>query len=330
MRKVFLSDSNDHILPEVIAVIKRGVFITESYLPRDIQLITVLSLLLKDPSKGRLAQVYTGEGKSLIMAMLAVILSLKGKKVDIVTSSKVLAIRDSHEKTNFYSLFGLSVGHNCSNSKVCYNSDIVYGDTLNYEGDILSDEYLKLNTRRKRPFHLVIIDEVDNLFIDNRLSRTELSTKTPGMSALTPVLQIIWIIVNNFYIYQESRNVLSDKLAILYLTRHQVVINQFIDTNIPKYLINYVKNNLKIWFNNSVKARYNYHIDAQYVIRHGRIHPVDYNSTGVLQMKTIWSDGLHQFIEMKENLIVTNMNLTTNFISNASFFRRYGVKWITG
>lgn len=330
-RRVNIDESS---LPEVLAVIKQAVSRSEGFLPRDVQMFSVLSLLSKNAGSGRLAQIYTGEGKSTTISMLAVVQVLKGHKVDIVTSSEVLAARDAEEKSKFYSLFGMTVSDNCDNSrswaKDCYEKDVVYGDTLNFEADILCDEYKRYGTRCSRPFNTVIVDEVDNMLIDEKLRMTLLSTPTPGMSALTPILEAIWHVVRftlaaaASYASKKSLNIDPKAVVQLHLKDDMEKIKEFALSTAPQYLKDYAASQITNWCYNAVHALFSHRENEHYVVQDGDIVPVDYLRTGVLQKNMHWGEGLHQFLQMKHDLNVTQINLTTNFLSNVSYFRRYG------
>jgi tetratricopeptide (TPR) repeat protein len=323
----------DAFIPEILAVIKQALLCSEGFLPRDIQILSVLSLMYKDKSQGRLAQIYTGEGKTTTIAILAVLNVMQGKKVDIVTSSEVLAQRDALEKKPFYELFGITVADNSSvyrAQKKCYTADVVYGDTGNYEADILCDEYKQYGTRRGRLFEIVIVDEVDNMFIDYRSQSTRLSTDIPGMSALTPVLEVVWnfvcSMVDRLMNDEGSKFSKIDPIVLvkLHFKEEMKLVKSFIESNVPLYLKEYALNQIMDWCFNASYARLVYKENQNYVIRDNKIVPVDYKSNGVLQPRMQWAQGLHQFLQMKHDLPVTPLNLTTNFLSNVTFFRRYG------
>ncbi|CAF3445884.1 unnamed protein product, partial [Rotaria sp. Silwood2] len=173
-----------------IAVIIQAVYIFKQVRPRDIQILSLLLFIENERKKrGRLAQIRTGEGKSIIVAMLAVYLSLESSKkyVDIITTSEILAQRDTQEFASFYQMFNLTVGHNChdpsENSN--YNFDIIYGTVTQFAGDLLRTEfYLNKEVRGDRPYSTVIVDEVDSMFIDQREHFTQLASLTPGYKSL--------------------------------------------------------------------------------------------------------------------------------------------------
>lgn len=141
--------------------------------------MTVIIFLNKSSESGLLAQVNTGEGKSLIIAMLAAILALEGKAVDVVTTSMELAIPEVKKQTNFFSMLSLSVDSNNNGSSSNYNANVVYGTSLEFSGDILRTEFELMDIRRKRPIDVVIVDEADSKLYDDRNTRTMLSSITP-------------------------------------------------------------------------------------------------------------------------------------------------------
>ena len=148
-------------------------------------------------------ELATGEGKSLVIAAIAVIKSLQGFKVDIACSSPILAVRDMEEWRDFYKFFELesSVITSTSRSMVkeVYKRDIVYGTVHEFSADVLKQEFDKNITRDKRQFECLIIDEVDNLTIDNCLHETLLSSKATGMHHLNSLFITIWQHVIGFF-----------------------------------------------------------------------------------------------------------------------------------
>ena len=165
-------------LNEIIAhinILFKAIF---GYFLRDTQIISVLVLLKRKNIKiGRIAQILTGEGKTAIVITLAAVKSLLGHKVDIVTSSEILAKRDAEDKKNkeLYNALGLTIDHCIKDEngtpnhgpKACYKADIVYGDAHNFQADILNDKYMKENTRNGRDYDCIIVDEIDSMFIDD-------------------------------------------------------------------------------------------------------------------------------------------------------------------
>ena len=181
------------------------------YFPRVTQLVSLVTLLLckKSDLNGCLLEISTGEGKSCIVAMLAVILAQKGNKVDIVTSSPLLAMRDAEEWSGYFKKFGLTAKAafpiGLSKCKTpdemdeviasAYRSNIVYGTVGNFAADTLRQEFEKKNIRGSRGFDAVIVDEVDYMTLDNGVQVTFLSHASSGMRHVEQVLASIWSMV---------------------------------------------------------------------------------------------------------------------------------------
>ena len=160
----------------IIAHINKLFNIVFGFYLRDTQIISVLLLLKKKTKSGRIAQILTGEGKTAIIITLASVNVILGHKVDIVTSSEILAKRDAENEKNkkIYESLGITVDHcikdknnNERGPRKCYLADIVYGDAHNFQGDILSDKYMLEGTRNNRVFDVIIVDEIDSMFVDD-------------------------------------------------------------------------------------------------------------------------------------------------------------------
>jgi preprotein translocase subunit SecA len=185
--------------------------------PRLIQIICLLYYLegLKN-QYGLILEVLSGEGKTLIISFLALYFAIFGKKVDILTSSSVLAERDAKNRKNLYNRFGISCDFcrkdpkNSDEKRMleCYNADVVYGDGLNLIGDILRYEFMgKRGRGKQRPFDFIIIDEIDNICIDNLRNIVELIDNFPGFGFLEFLYLFIYdrlkIEINEFKKQQE-------------------------------------------------------------------------------------------------------------------------------
>ncbi|XDV26047.1 hypothetical protein PO909_029851, partial [Leuciscus waleckii] len=183
----------------------------QGYFPRCTQLASLLLLLLAQltENKGCLLEIGTGEGKSCILAMFATILAIRGTKVDIVTSSPVLARRDQEEWKRFFEMFGVTssvvpphYGSDYSpeeqeeHLKDAYRQQIVYGTVGAFAADILKQEFEKRTTRGTRQFELVIVDEVDFMTLDNGVQVTFLSHESSGFRHVEQVLSNIWAMIS--------------------------------------------------------------------------------------------------------------------------------------
>ncbi|XP_039509517.1 uncharacterized protein LOC120464199 [Pimephales promelas] len=183
----------------------------QGYFPRCTQLASLLLLLLAQLTgdKGCLLEIGTGEGKSCILAMFATILAIRGTKVDIVTSSPVLARRDQEEWKKFFEMFGVtssvvppryssdySPEEQEEHLKDAYRQQIVYGTVGVFAADTLKQEFEKRTTRGTRPFELVIVDEVDYMTLDNGVQVTFLSHESSGFRHVEQVLSNIWAMIS--------------------------------------------------------------------------------------------------------------------------------------
>lgn len=182
------------------------------YFPRLTQLASLLLLLLAQvtENKGCFLEIGTGEGKSCILAMFATILAIRGTKVDIVTSSPLLARRDQEEWKKFFEMFGVTssvVPQRYSSAyspeeqeehlKDAYRQQIVYGTVGAFAADTLKQEFEKRTTRDTRQFELVIVDEVDYMTLDNGVQVTFLSHESSGFRHVEQVLSNIWAMISS-------------------------------------------------------------------------------------------------------------------------------------
>ncbi|XP_046708343.1 protein translocase subunit SecA-like isoform X1 [Silurus meridionalis] len=184
--------------------------VIEGYLPRLTQLASLVVFLLPKSrsNTGCLLEIGTGEGKSCILAMLATIHAIRGVKVDIVTSSPVLARRDLEEWSELYKMFGITSSavppmmNDVSSEKQdemtqeAYKQQIIYSTVGTFAADTLKQEFEKKTTRGDRRFELVIVDEVDYMTLDNGVQITFLSHECSGLQHLEQVLAGIWAMIS--------------------------------------------------------------------------------------------------------------------------------------
>lgn len=338
---------DSRMLPELLAVTARAVYLNTGNLPRAAQMLSLIMINIES-DKGKLMQISTGEGKSTTTAMAATVQVLKGKKVDVVTSSSVLASRDASEWKSFYNIFNISNAHNITDNyirgaKDCYSKDIVYGDTLHFQSDILRDEYKLLGTRGGRNFKdsVVLIDEVDSMLIDESGKIAKLATPIPSMEYLAPIFVASFHYLNQTISYFKDEEVKgeSDLKSLIPWIQENLTeyIKKLVGTNgysdnveqitAPRHLQRFVEQQATIWAKSAVQAlTMSEKRDYLIIEVSGKkvVAPVDYVNTGVVQEKTSWMNGLHQFLQIKHNLAMSSENLTTSFISNTAYFKRYG------
>ena len=334
-------------------IINRYLF---GYVPRKIQIISLLFMIYHNNSNGLMEEVKTGEGKSLIIMFEATLKALEGEKIDILTSSPVLAERDSKMFKKFYETFGLTCdychedGENNQNLNYkCYEADIVYGTVLSFAGDYLRTNFMGTKGRGYRKFDSIIIDEIDNICLDNIMNQTELLDNFKGYKLLEYIY--LFIYHNLQIILSEFAKHNNNKFEISYFKRNQINIikklletfNEFYNRNLitkeikfPSHLYDFIQNRKKDWCNNAFDAVINYQINKHYLIAYDEkygfdtIKPIDFSNTGVIQQDSVWS-GLHQFLEIKHGLRLTEENLNSCFISNLCFFRLYKKRYgLTG
>jgi len=345
----------------LIPILIKGCSIKFGYEPRDIQIIALLLFLFKNQQKGMIEQIYTGEGKTIIISFLAIIKALEGKKVDILTSSCILAERDALEMKDFYNLFGLSVDYCKTNNDIelnkkntenfkCYDANIVYGDSLSLEGDILRSNFMGLVGRgNNRPYDCIIIDEIDNICIDNIKNTTELLDNFHGYKFLEYIYLYIYNQlseidkqIKQYMSYEKSKNSVDYQLFIsenrnniieklIELSEKELLdFKKLMENNIviPYNLHSFIRMRIKKWCECAYDAMYIYKENREYIVSNDyeygfkTIKPVDFSNTGVVQENTVWT-GLHQFLEIKEGLRLTEENINSCYMSNLSFFKKY-------
>ena len=254
-----------------------------------------------------------------------------------------------------------NIGNSGNEEKECYKSKIVYGDAGSFQGDILRHEFKGYNIRGERGFGAIIVDEVDSMLVDDSSNMVKLSSPVSGMEYLEPLLCSIWLLVNRIsrnFVYLENDNKLvyidgnfeykDGQLTLLDGTiENQVsevldknkfigkIVENYIEdillsrtSPIPNHLVSYVKIQKESW-GEAASSALHLEENKHYVIKiddqgNQVISPVNYASTGVVQDRTQWGDGMHQFLQIKHGLKITAETLTSCFISNLAFFKRYG------
>ncbi|EFN87238.1 Protein translocase subunit secA [Harpegnathos saltator] len=211
---------------ELLGLIDNTINLKRNFRLRNTQKIAILALFRNKCST--LMQVSTGEGKSLIVVALSILKALCGQKVDIITSSSVLAKRDSEINNDIYDLFSVSVSHNCDNDvekrKEVYScKNVVYGELAGFQRDYLLDRFYSRNILGDRSFENVIIDEVDSMLLDKGNNMLYLSHDLPCLDKLESVYVYIWQLINRFFTSQEEFLQIFDNKAI----RQAVLCNMY-------------------------------------------------------------------------------------------------------
>ncbi|KAM9718099.1 uncharacterized protein ACNS7B_021527 isoform 1-T2 [Menidia menidia] len=204
---------------------------TAQYRPRLTQMVSWSLMALSET--GRLLQVGTGEGKSCIVAMFAAFRAMRGEKVDIMSSSPVLALRDLEDWRGFYKELKISVDSNINKQeadlKKCFKNQVVYGTVEEFAGDWLRDRFQRMEIFGERTFQCAIVDEVDSLMLDKGHHVVYIGSEMPALQHLNPLLAFIWATVNQFKEISGG-NTVGQKYHF-----HQVVVEQLKDKQIGEF-----------------------------------------------------------------------------------------------
>ena len=271
--------------------------------------------------RGNIAEMGTGEGKTLVATAPVYLNALEGKGAHVITVNDYLAKRDSEWMGQVYKFLGLSVGlivHDLDfeQRKIAYNSDITYGTNNEFGFDYLRDNMVSsLDQMVQRPLHYCLIDEVDSILIDE--ARTPLIISGPGqkstdnyyvMSKLVPQLKL-----GEDYTIDEKQKTVAPTEAGVSKMEKMLKVDNLYDTD------NLELNHL---FVQALRAQAMMERDRDYVVKDGEVVIVD-EFTGRLMYGRRYSDGLHQAIEAKEGLQVQRESQTLATITFQNYFRMY-------
>jgi len=326
----------DELLPEAFAVVREAAKRTLRMRHFDVQLIG--GMVLHD---GKIAEMKTGEGKTLVATLPAYLNALTGRGVHIVTVNDYLASRDAEWMGKIYKFLGLTVGINLPHmepdaKRKAYAADITYGTNNEFGFDYLRDNMaMHVEERFQRGLPYAIVDEVDSILIDEARTpliisgqaedRTELYYK---MNQVAPLLARqkeekkpdkpepegdFWVDEKNHQIaISEAGHEKAEQiLARVGLLPPGASLYE------PAYI------NLFHHLNAALRAHHLFHRDQHYVVQDGEVIIVD-EFTGRLMQGRRWSDGLHQAVEAKENVSIQNENQTLASITFQNYFRMYG------
>ncbi len=314
--RVGKGESLDQILPEAFAVVRETAKRTLGERHYDVQLIGGIVL-----HEGRISEMATGEGKTLVSTLPAYLNSLKGEGVHIVTVNDYLAKRDSEWMGTIYRFLGLSVGvilHelNDKERKIAYGCDITYGTNNEFGFDYLRDNMkFDIEDYVQRPLNYAIVDEVDSILIDE--ARTPLIISGPAEESTDKYYKINRVIP---FLKQGSDYQIEEKSHAAFLTEEGVAHAEKL-INVENL---YDPRNIEILHhvNQALRAYTLFKRDVDYVVKDGEVIIVD-EFTGRLMPGRRWSDGLHQAVEAKENVRIENENQTLATVTFQNYFRMY-------
>jgi len=306
----------DDLLPEAFATVREASKRTLGMRHFDVQLIGGMVL-----HEGRIAEMKTGEGKTLVATLAAYLNALEGKGVHVVTVNDYLARRDSTTMGNIYTFLGMTVGCNVpglthAQKQEAYNADITYGTNNEFGFDYLRDNMVLYKEQIvQRPLHYAIIDEVDSILIDE--ARTPLIISGQAMKSTE-----LYYAADRFVRkLKEGEDYTVDlKMRSVTLTEAGVEKAE------REFRIENLYDHANVTLNHHIQQALKAHVimkrDVDYVVQDGEVIIVD-EFTGRLMAGRRYSDGLHQAIEAKENLQVQNESMTLATITFQNYFRMY-------
>jgi preprotein translocase subunit SecA len=307
----------DDLLPETFAVVREAGRRVLEMRHFDVQLMGGVIL-----HEGRIAEMRTGEGKTLVATLPIVLNALTGRGVHLVTVNDYLARRDADWMGKLYRFLGMSVGvivHGMDDTErqASYRCDITYGTNNEFGFDYLRDNMkFRVEDMVQRDLHYAIVDEVDSILIDE--ARTPLIISGPAEESTSFYVRVNSVIPflkkdTDYTVDEKARQVLlTEEAGIPKLERLLSVDNLYDPGNIE--VLHHV--------NQALKAHILFHRDVDYMVKDGEVVIVD-EFTGRLMPGRRWSDGLHQAVEAKEAVKIENENQTLATITFQNYFRMF-------
>lgn len=313
----------DDILPEAFATVREAAKRTLGQRHYDVQLIGGIVL-----HRGQIAEMRTGEGKTLVATLPVYLNALSGKGVHVVTVNDYLAKRDSAWMAQVYNFLGLTVG--CITADIsdvarraAYAADITYGTNNEFGFDYLRDNMkFRLEEMVQRPFNFAIVDEVDSILIDE--ARTPLIISGPAEDSTdlyTRVNAIIPQLMTNPANYEKDEKVRTTNLTDIGVEAAEQAVRA---AGLLQSENLYDASNIAVvhHLNQSLRAHVLFRRDVDYIVKDGKVIIID-EFTGRMMEGRRYSDGLHQALEAKEGVKVENENQTLASITFQNYFRMY-------
>jgi preprotein translocase subunit SecA len=328
----------DALMAEAFAVVREGSKRVMKMRHFDVQLAGGIAL-----HNGKIAEMRTGEGKTLTSTLPAYLNAIAGKGVHVVTVNDYLASRDAKWMGKLFNFLGLSVGINLAQmsreeKQAAYNSDITYGTNNEYGFDYLRDNMVyEASDRVQRPLNYAIIDEVDSILIDEARTPLIISGQAEDHTATYLSMKQVVPLLTRQEGEADPRTgegiitpgdfTVDEKSHQVFLTedgheKAEAVLAQM--GLIPEGASLYDPANITLMhhLNAALRAQHLYHRDQHYVVQEGEIVIVD-EFTGRLMTGRRWSDGLHQAVEAKEGVHIQAENQTLASITFQNYFRLY-------
>ena len=314
-------DSN---LEEVFSVVREASRRILGLRHFDVQLIGAMAL-----HEGKLAEMKTGEGKSLCLTLAAIYNAMCGLQTHVVTVNEYLAKRDAQTMSPLYSFFGLEVGLLTEGQELAerrnqYSKDVVYGVNHEFGFDYLRHNMAQSDAERRmiKGLGFAIVDEVDSILIDE--ARTPLIISGSENDDLS-IYQHCWDAINLLKIEKDLEVDEKQRNVILSEYGFEKLEHTFIEKGIingAHHLYDVSNNAILRAIQACLSARFLFHKDKHYIVRDGKVMIVDEN-TGRLMADRRWSNGIHQAVECKEGVEVKQESKTMATITYQNFFRLY-------
>ena len=306
----------DELLVEAFAVVRETARRTVQMRPFDVQILGGLVL-----HEGKIAEMKTGEGKTLAATMPLYLNALPGKGVHLVTVNDYLARRDADWMGPIYHFLGMNVGvivHGMDDDerRAAYHADITYGTNNEFGFDYLRDNMkFSLDDYVQRDFHYAIVDEVDSILIDE--ARTPLIISGPSEESTDKYYRVNQVIPHlrkekDYTVDEKSRTVVLTEEGVARVEQYLKVQNLYEPQNIDT--LHHV--------NQALRAHTLFRRDVDYLVKDGKVIIVD-EFTGRVMPGRRYSDGLHQALEAKERVKVEQENQTLASITFQNYFRMY-------
>ncbi|GAB3260819.1 preprotein translocase subunit SecA [Chitinimonas naiadis] len=329
--RVANGESLESILPEAFAVCREASRRVMNMRHFDVQLIGGMAL-----NDGKIAEMRTGEGKTLVGTLPTYLNALSGKGVHVVTVNDYLAQRDANTMAKLYNFLGLSVGINLSQlphaqKQAAYASDITYGTNNEYGFDYLRDNMVYTVAERvQRGLNFAVVDEVDSILIDE--ARTPLIISGQADDNVETYARMNLIVP---HLTRQEKEDSAEGDFWVDEKAHQVILSEQGHEHAEQLLASagilapgdslYAASNIALMHHlyAALRAHALYHKDQHYVVQDGEIVIVD-EFTGRLMAGRRWSEGLHQAVEAKEGVTINKENQTLASITFQNYFRMYG------
>ncbi len=306
----------DDLLPEAFAAVREASLRTLGMRHFDVQLIGGMAL-----NDGHIAEMKTGEGKTLVSTLAGYLNALPGHNVHIVTVNDYLAKRDSEWMGRIYQFMGMNVGliqngMRPDRKKPAYLADVTYGTNSEFGFDYLRDNMVvRAENRVQRGHHFAVVDEVDSILIDE--ARTPLIISGAGSAAADTYNQFARAVVGlerdvDYQMDEAKRTINATELGLERIEANLGIDDIYADPS--GALANHLQQ--------SLRAQYLFHRDIDYVVTNGEVKIVD-EFTGRIMEGRRWSEGLHQAVEAKEHVKVKEENQTLATITLQNYFRLY-------